>query len=389
MLKESAAKAVTRRMGADDFRFPWYRDVFQAVQRVVEAGKPVDVVTLVDELGDARLDDLIALADFLPSAANIDHYIEQALTYARERRITDKMRRIAISDDEQLPQLEAMVKEERDAVKPVGDGLESLRSVADHLDRLAEKRRANFITTGFASFDTYNGGFPLGSLSIIGARPRVGKTAIALNVMVHAIRTGNKTALYSLEMPREQIYERMDAQVARVPYGSIHNQETTPEQDAAISTAMIDLASTGLLNVYEDIRSASAIYDETMRIRPRVIFIDYAQRVRPDAYHDNRHRELEQIVAKLKTLAIDANCHVCLLSQLSRAGNDKPSLEALKESGSLEEGGDIVWLLHREASGDGKTLGNHGRIIIAKNKYGEEGEIPLDWNGQYQQFKEA
>lgn len=389
MLKDSAAKAVIRRMSAADFSQVLYRMVFGAMCRLIEGGKPVDLTTLCGELGDEYFNDLVALADYVPSAANLDHYIEQALSVARERRITDRMRRVAMSDEPQLPQLEAMVKDERDAVKPAGDGLETVRAVADYLDDLADGNKGDFVTTGFASFDSYNGGFPVGSLSMIGARPRVGKTAIALNIMAHCATLGVKSAMYSLEMSRKQVFDRLAAQVARVPYGDIHRRTTTPQQIAAISEKMAEMATGDRLNIYDDIRSASAIYDETMRIRPRIIFIDYAQRVRPDAYHDNRHREIEQIVARLKSLAIDAQCHVCLLSQLNRAGNDKPTLEALKESGSLEEGGDIIWLLHREASGDGKTLGNHGRIIIAKNKYGEEGEIPLTWSGQYQQFQEA
>jgi replicative DNA helicase len=395
MLEPWAAEQVASRLSPADFQVEANKVIFAAMKKLHGEGKPVDFATVLDECGDHEkvvqiggLDYVLELNRFVVSAVNIEHYINTIQENSREARIIYSIGEISNSDSPSLPQLEKLVEQEKAAIKPVGNELQTAEAVEEYLEDLDNPKGGMLFLTGFPKFDKYMGGLPRGSLSIIAARPRVGKTAIALNIMEHSIRSGYKTAFFSLEMTRRQLLDRLAAASTEARYTDIHARQTTKEQNKQIGTELVDLLGGYRLNLFDDVRSVSGIVSEIARIKPDIAFIDYAQKVRPDRQTESRHHDIEAIVDRLKEAAIQQNCHICLLSQLSREGAEKPKLEALKESGSLEEGGDIVMLLHRKAEPDG-TIAAGGLLVVAKHKYGETGSVDLYFNGQHQKFTEA
>jgi replicative DNA helicase len=397
MSDQLAAKYVAERLAEADFLVPSNREIFRAVRALYDAKKPVDAMLVYDEVAGntavervdgGALSYITDIAMFIASPSLVEHYIELVKGNAAEERQRVALARIMESkDDAILPLLERLVADERAMYTPGAENSTDA-AISAYLDELADPVNNDLFTTGIPSFDTDLGGLPRGSLSIIAARPRVGKTALALNITAHNRRTGYNVAFFSLEMTAKQLFDRLAAANTDALYHNIFHRRLKPEQQAEISTQLVEL-SRGKLNIYDNIRSISGIVAETVRIAPDIIFIDYVQRIRPDKNRDSRHLEIDGIVDRLKELAITQNCHVCLLSQISRAGAEKPTLETLKESGSLEEGGDIIMLLHRDSNDKGRTLEKSGGLIIAKHKYGECGYVPLWFDGAHQRFTET
>jgi replicative DNA helicase len=394
LLDAAALARVVEGLVVADFQNEANRAIFKAMKKMHGEGKPVDFATLFEEVGDdehvrriGKLDYLLELSNFLPSAVNVESYINSVTEYGRESRITDAMRRIAISDDPALPQLDRLIADERAAIKSTGRNPAEV--VAEYLDELCDGGEKALFTTGFPKFDEHCGGLPRGSISCLAARPRVGKTALALNIMTHNIYSGYNAAYFSLEMTVKQLLDRIGASTSGVPYGPIFRRKLERGQQAAVGKELVDLTGGNRLNLYDNIRSCNGIVAEARRIGADLIFIDYIQRVRPDERRTKRNEEIEEIIYRLKDAAIALSCHICILSQIGRQGADKPTIQDLKESGALEEGSDIIMLLHRKSENEGRILLPEGSLIVGKHKYGQEGYISIYFDGNRQKFQET
>jgi replicative DNA helicase len=394
MLDVMAQKTAIDKLEPDDFRNEANRTIFEAMRMLHRDGKPVDFVTVSDAVENTDavtriggLEYLIELNRFVASAANIEAYTVMVQQNAQEARISDGAMRIAQSDDPSIAALERLIEREKGRIKaPAKDGA---ALVAEYLEELCDGSEKTLFSTGFLKFDTYMGGLPRGSVSCIAARPRIGKTAFALNIMAHNINHGYRTAYFSLEMTAKQLLDRLAAAGAKVPYGIIHRKKPEAGHMAAISEELADISMGGKLNLYDNVRSVNGIITEAERVKADLIFIDYIQRVRPEESRHKRNEEIEQIVYRLKDAAIQLNAHICMLSQISRQGADKPKIEDLKESGALEEGSDIIMLLHRHSDNEGRDIKPTGFVAVAKNKYGDQGYCELWFEGKFQKFSEA
>jgi replicative DNA helicase len=398
MQESWAAKQVVDRMDERDFQNEANRAIFTAMKKLYGEGKPIDFLTLDAEVGSnknlLKMDGgaiayLVDLSGFAVSAVNTEHYINTALEIGREYRIQRVAATLDQTAEPSLTVLERLVEAERATLKPVGDNNEPMQAVADYMDDLCDGAELSLFTTGLPTLDNDMGGLPRGSLSIIAARTRQGKTTLALNFMVHNIRSKHKTAFFSLEMTRKQILDRISSMTTNTPYSMIHKRVLQEGHRQVICNELPELAAGTRMNILDSVHSVSGIISEIERIKPDILFIDYVQKIRPDRYTESRHHDIEAIIDRLKEAAVRYDCHICVLSQINRAGSDKPRLENMKESGALEEGGDIVMILHRENGPDGRTPGEIGVLMVEKHKYGETGFVDVFFKGKYQQFSES
>lgn len=238
------------------------------------------------------------------------------------------------------------------------------------------------MATGFPTLDTMlNGGFAAGTVATVGARPSVGKTTFSLNIA--AAHPQEKVLFFSIEMTARMIYDRLIADKANVPYpAAIHHK-----MPKATAKAVLD--SYPLLVLVDDVSAVETITDRIYSEKPRLVVIDFIQIVTSDKrFVDNRQR-IDYISQRLKQAAKATGCCILVLSQLTRAGKDRPTMSDLKESGGLEQDSDYVLLIHRPYVQD-KTSGEHQAnettVICDKNKFGNTGEWQFDFDGLHQRF---
>lgn len=396
MMEPWAVKPVVERLTATDFQNEANRTIWKAMKKLHSEDKPVDLVTLMDEVGgDATfnriggLDYLLELNNMLASAVHVEHYINLVIENSREHRIARAFNRIIEAEEPSLPQLRKLIESEEAMIKPVETGMETAETIVEYLDELCDGREKTLFFTGLPRFDNDLGGLPRGSVSILAARPRVGKTALAQGVQLHNHYSGYKTSYFSLEMTKKQLLDRFSAMTAHVPYGAIHKRNLENGQRMAISKELADLTTGNRFHLFDNVRSVSGIIAEAGRVKADIVFVDYIQKVHPDERRNKRNEEIEGIMDRFKEAATMLDAHFCILSQISREGADRPKLEYLKESGAIEEGGDIVMLLHRGKPQGQEMLLPSGVLIVAKHKYGEEGAIDIVFDGKHQRFTEA
>ena len=265
------------------------------------------------------------------------------------------------------------------------------------------------VPTGFSKFDYYTGGLRNSDLIILGARPSQGKTAMALNIACNAcVNHGVPTAIFSLEMGRHAIYERMlcssaMAKISEVRNGQFaHNKwKDLLRELARLSEAPMYIDDTPGLTITEIRMRARRLANELAKENKKLglIIIDYLQFVRSSIRFESRQQEVSEISRMLKELARTLDVPVLALSQLNRRNEDRnrkdnrPQLSDLRESGAIEQDADVVALIHRESFGKSKEeiaatpgLDRKATLIIAKQRNGPTGDIDLTYLGEYTLF---
>jgi replicative DNA helicase len=383
-----------------DFILPENQAVYEAIKGLEAAGKPVDAMMLADALRDDRatlaaggMDYLIALASFLPSAVNLQHYMAIVAANSRERRIADSLRRITLSHDEALPQLKALVEEEQAALKPVGAGVGLGEQIEALIGRLADPAPGQRIHSGIPKLDSITGGLPKKCISVVGARPGVGKTCLMLNWSMRAITDRHRATVFSLEMPAEHLLERFASFMAKVSYSDINQNKAERADILRIGERLVDLMSGDRLTLIDDVSSVEGIVSEIARTSPDIVFIDYMQIVEPERrYRDSRTREIAETARTLKKAAKKFDCHICVLSQLNRDASERePTKTDFAESDSQAQQFDYCMLLHRPPFyiPNRDVGGNRATLILDKNKYGAPTRLKLDFDGAHQRFVEG
>ena len=267
-------------------------------------------------------------------------------------------------------------------------------SVFENLSKLADSRDViTGVTTGYTRLDKLTAGLQPSDLIIVAARPSMGKTAFSLCMGLNAaIRQGVPVAVFSLEMPREQIALRMLCSDARVNMQSVR-QGTLREEDWIKLAKSIGPMSNS--PVYID--DTAGITPTQLRSRCRrlmmdkgldLIIVDYLGLMHADGKTENRQLEVSEISRQLKAIALELKVPLIACAQLSRASttrdNKRPALSDLRDSGSIEQDADVVMFIHREGYYDPETADkNVGEIIIAKQRNGPLGTVKVAWLSEY------
>jgi replicative DNA helicase len=341
-------------------------------QYMKSAGKAVDIVLVRDELKAVNKLEMIGgveylrkLAESVPSSANWSYYAQIVITKSSERtmitsaeKLLERLYDPTIDERTKIGAFEQALLEispdSHNEITHIGDGLINLISEIEK--RQENKAFTGGISTGFAEIDDYIGGLRPGNLYIIGARPAMGKSALAQNMAESASAEGHACLVFSLEMAKVQWQERLISSQAKVSsnkllHGALGASDWTNVVNAAsaISSMPIYLADVPEL-------TPAKILTDSIRYRHRhnikVIFVDYMQLMTSGQRHGNREAEIAYISRSMKLLARKLNLPVVVLCQLSRKCEERtdkrPMLSDLRESGSIEQDADVVILLYRD-----------------------------------------
>jgi len=413
LLSHNAALMAVESLKEEDFYDPAHREIFAAMAYLGSMSRPIDLVTLESELGRrGKLEGvggfqyLIELSRFVPSAANVQAYIkivDEKSTLRKLIRASEEIAQMSyageLETEDVLAQSEKLIYDI--SMRKGGEMLEPIQPVLlktyEKIEQLAiNKGRIEGVPTGYSELDDLLTGLHGGELVLVAARPSMGKTAFGMNVVGNAaIRAGKKAAVFSLEMPSEQLVMRMMCTEARVNMQNVRRGILETDEWMRLCEAM---ASIGESQIYID--STSGITVPQMRSKARrlqmesgldLIMVDYLQLMSGAGQFGSRQEEVSNISRSLKTLAQELNVPIMALSQLSRAPtgrtNHRPMLNDIRDSGAIEQDADVVMFVHREDYYDKETeMKNIAEIIIAKQRNGSLGTVNLGWRGEFTWF---
>ncbi|HMD46730.1 MAG TPA: replicative DNA helicase [Acidimicrobiales bacterium] len=416
LLSNDAVSAALEICGAGDFYKPAHGHIFGAVLSLFGSGEAIDVVTVTEELKRAGLLDavgdpayLVSLQANTPSIANAVHYARIVEEHALLRRlvgVAGEIAEIGFSSPEDvsvaLDHAESLVfdvaqRRVVESIKPLrellGPSLDRIEQLAEHNDTVTGLR------TGYVDLDEMLAGLQPASLTIVGARPSMGKTSFALGMVAHAgVVERRPVLLFSLEMGHIELTQRLLSSEAlvdahRLRIGRLHDPDWDKVSHAIsrLSDAPIYIDDNPNLTVM-DIRARARRLKQSEGELGLVV-VDYLQLMTGRQRAENRQVEVAEISRGLKILARELDVPVVALSQLSRGlesrQDKRPMLSDLRESGSLEQDADVVIFLYREEQYDPEApLDRRGmaEVIVAKHRNGRTGSVHLAFLNQYARF---
>lgn len=378
------------------------RMIFAAIRAQIIAGKQADVITVFEELRDRLMDGLAylnSLAQNTPSAANIVRYSDMVRDAALRRALISETSKLAELATEKAKSAAEILDMAQTAIGKLAETrvqkepIRASEAMLAHVDVMDNRmsRKVHGIASGFTHLDEMlNGGFNRGNLVIVGARPSMGKTALALNVASN-MADDYSVLFLSQEMGVGELLDRSIAFLGRIPLGKIIRAEMSEQEWGQFTHANIKLKEK---NLYVEDQGALTLLDvraKAMLTKRKhgldVLVVDYLQLMQGDG--DNRNAQIEEISRGLKALAKELNIVVIALSQLNRqAAQRRPQMSDLRDSGAIEQDADIVIFIHRDEVNDPNThLKGFADLIVGKNRQGSIGDILLRYEGQYTQFE--
>ncbi|MDI6808777.1 MAG: replicative DNA helicase [Candidatus Eisenbacteria bacterium] len=415
LLDEEAIPRCIEILEESDFHFDRHRKLFKAIVQLYMNNRPADAVTLAEEL--ARMEALeevggrsyiSSLLDYVATSGNVEFHSKIIVEKSTLRKLINAAGQIskeafdAVDDSASiLDRAEASIFRISDArtrggFVPMKEILKhSFEAIQELYDR---KRHFTGVTTGFAELDNLTSGFQKSDLIVIAGRPTMGKTSFGLNVAANvAIEHKLPVAVFSLEMSKEQLVQRMLCSQARVDAhrlrtGYLKDSEWPALTTAAgrLSEAPIYIDDSPSLSILEMRAKARRLRKET---ELALIVIDYLQLVRGLPGAENRQQEISQISRSLKALAKELEVPVIAISQLSRApekrGDDRrPVLSDLRESGAIEQDADVVIFIFRpEVYDKNDETRGIAELIIGKQRNGPSGTVEVVFISEYTRFE--
>lgn len=399
----------------EDFYRPAHQFIYQAMMAMYQSNEPADLVTVTNWLKkEQHLDGvggpayLAQLVDQVPSTANIAHYahivydmsvLRHVITGAGE--IIQKGYEAKGDVDQYLDQAEKIIFEI--AQRKVGEGFTHVKDIVKNsfkmIEQLYERKEAiTGVPTGFGDFDKMTSGLQPSDLVIVAGRPSMGKTALALNMAGHAaVHSGHKVAVFSLEMSKEQLVQRLLCSEARVDasrlrIGFLHESDWPKLTRAAgsLSEAAIFIDDAAAQTVLE-MRAKCRRLQRSQGLD--MVVVDYLQLMRGGGRNmESREREIADISRSLKALAKELRVPVVALSQLNRSvesrQDKRPQLSDLRESGSLEQDADVIAFVYRDEVYNKETPDKGvAEIIIGKQRNGPIGTVRLAFLNTFTRFE--
>jgi len=415
LISESAIARVIDRLKPEHFYKIAHRNIYSAIVALFGQSQPVDVLTVSEKLKESdKLEGaggrvyVSDLALGTVSAANIEHYADIILEKALLRDVGAAGQKIAelIYDDlepgEVVDQAEQLIfkaceRKTSGAVTPLGEIV--LDSYGMIEERAKNKDDLSGLPSGFYDLDAITSGFQKSDLIIVAARPSMGKTAFCLNIAHEAAKSkGVPVAVFSLEMSKEQLVQRLLCSEAEVDSNRIRTGRLEDEDWTKLAVAMQTLSD---VPVHIDDTSGLTVMDIRAKCRRLcakeknlgLIIIDYLQLMTGGDKKQNREQEISAISRGLKNLARELNVPIIALSQLSRAlesrTNKRPMLSDLRESGAIEQDADVVAFIYREEYYDPDNADVKGKaeVIVAKQRNGPTGSVELLFQKNITKFR--
>lgn len=418
MLSSENFDAVAELVQPTDFYHPQHRLIFNHMLELVQANKPLDLITVSECLDNKKeLDSagglayLAELAKNTPSVSNITAYARIVRERATLRQLIGVAQEIANSGFHpdgrdtvtllsQAEQKVAGISEGRlkdGGFSKVNDLLKSTVQRIDDLNK--SDSDITGLTTGFKDLDKMTSGWQKGDMVVIAARPSMGKTALAMNAVENALLQGDgkPVLVFSMEMPAQSLIMRMLSSIGKIDQTRVRTGKLEQGDWDKLQAAVIKLRDKPLF-----IDDSAGISTAELRGRVRrhhkehgeigLIMIDYLQLMRGDSSsNENRTNEVSEISRSLKAVAREFNCPVLVLSQLSRAVENRPNKRPinsdLRESGAIEQDADVIMFIYRDEvyNEESKDKGT-AEIIIGKQRNGPTGTARLSFQGKYTRF---
>ncbi len=422
LIDNTAFDKVADLVSAEDFYRDDHKRIWRHVLKLLEAGKPADVVTVGESIEASEDKDraggsayLGALAQNTPSALNIRRYAELVRERSVQRRLAQVATEIAETAlspsgkdvSQLLDEAESRIMEIGEAGNRGTQGFEGIQPVLarvferiDHLYHQDNKSDVTGVATGFTDLDEKTAGFQPGDLIIVAGRPSMGKTAFALNIAEHvSMKEGGPVAIFSMEMGATQLAMRLLGSLARVDQHKMRTGRLNDEEWEKLSTAMgklheapIFIDETAALNALELRSRARRMSRQYGKLG--LVLVDSLQLMSASSAGENRATEISEISRSLKALAKALAVPVVALSQLTRAlesRNDKrPMMSDLRESGAIEQDADVILFIYRDEVYFPEKPESRGtaEIIIGKQRNGPIGKIDLTFLGEHTRFED-
>jgi replicative DNA helicase len=389
-------------MVTEAFYVQAHQEIYQAALALHSQGKPTDLITVTIWLRDHHLLDhiggtayLAQLVDRTVSAVNIDRYAALVMDkYLRRQLISagheivdlgyDSTQNLEIVFDEAEKKIFSLTQNRpQEGLIPLN---ETLIHTFQEMEQLQQQTALPGIATDFYDLDAMTGGFQRSDLIIIAGRPSMGKTSFSLNIAHNVAKQNLTVAIFSLEMSKEQLSQRLLATEANIESNRLRSGRLAQNDLEKIIDAMSNLS---ILPIYIDDSSSLTVTQMRSQVRRLqasqkgqlgLVLLDYLQLM--DGGSDNRVQELSRITRSLKGLAREVNVPVIALSQLSRAvesrNNKRPMMSDLRESGSIEQDADLVMMLYRDEYYNPDTPDRGvAEVIVTKHRNGPTGAIKL------------
>ncbi len=415
LIDEEVIADVAELVAAHDFYDKQHAAIFGAMMRLYERHKPVDLLTLTDELkkkdelesvgGSAYLTEL---TNYVPSAAHAQSYAEMVAEKAVRRRLIKASAEISeLGFNEDTTTQEILEKAEAELFSVSDQSLKqdlvSLESIlTESFDRIEElhrnKGQLRGIRTGYRDLDNMTAGLQRSDLIILAARPAMGKTTLVTNLAYNVATIAKQPVLFfSLEMSKEQLVDRMLSDASGVDSWNIRTGNLSDDDFAKLSEAMGEMAEAP---IYIDDTPGLSVLEMRTKARRKhheqplgLIIVDYLQLLQAAGNHGgNRVQEVSEISRGLKLIARELNVPLIALSQLSRTVETRtppvPQLSDLRESGSIEQDADIVSFIYRPGyyEPDNPEVQNITDLIIAKHRNGPVGKVQLYFHPERLRF---
>ena len=413
IINKEAINIAIEQIHPEDFYKEANKEIFKAIIELFNRNEPVDLITLSEELkrrGNLEnIGGVTYLADLSGGVAitsNIKYYcdiVEEKSILRRLIQSCDEIMGKSYEDSEEVGSIIEQAEKNifditqgrhREGFSPIKEVL--LDSFSRIEEMAANQGQLTGLTTGFIDIDNKLSGMQKSDLILLAARPSMGKTALGINIAVNsAIKANASVAIFSLEMSKEQLVQRMISSVAHVDLQKIISGRLAEDEWIKIINAMAPLSQS---EISIDDTAGISLMEMMAKCRRLkiekgldLVVIDYLQLMESSGRQENRQQEISTISRGLKGLAKEMECPVVALSQLSRApelrSDHRPILSDLRESGAIEQDADVVMFLYRdEYYHEDSDKKNIGEVILSKHRNGPTGVIELVWKGEYTKF---
>jgi replicative DNA helicase len=414
LLNNSHYQEAACRIEAFDFSLDSHRRVFMRIGELMAAGQGVDIVTLAEQLQRHKELSLVggvawlaSLTEGLPRRLSIEDYVRIVKDKSLLRQTIAESGRVGVLAGDQTGSAEEVLAEAESAFRRIaGKAITvGLTSVADYIksnypciDKIFEHNaRLTGIASGFAPLDTLTAGFQPKELTILGARPSIGKTAVAGNIAIHVAMSGKTVAFFSLEMPSKALIDRICCARGGVDLQAHRHGRLSEAQKQHYLRSLAEVIDAPLYIDDQPGQTAASIEANAARLQASagldLVVVDYLGLMAAERKGmENREQAVAAISRAMKGLAKRLNVPVILLSQLNRElykrTDKRPILSDLRESGAIEQDADLVLFLHREEyyNREDPSLTGKGELIIAKARNGPLGTVHLHYDARTCRF---
>jgi replicative DNA helicase len=414
LIDEDAISVAIQYLRSEDFYTTAHKRIYEAILGLFNKGLKADIITVTGELRQTgKLDEaggpdyVASMTSIVPTAANIEYYAQTVQDYSLRRALLRVSYEISATAFDEAMEPRLILEENQQKLFDLSDNrhafsFKSAKEIIPDAIKIIEniyhsKKEYTGIPSGFDDLDKLTSGFQPSELIIIGARPSMGKTALALTMAAHiSIVRKIPTAFFTLEMSDMALAQRLISSEARIESNALRTGFLKSDDLQKLLKAagniyeaplyIVDMPNMKLLDLRAQARRLRA------QQKVEIIFIDYLTLISSENFRLQRHEQIAEISRSLKSLARELNIPIVVLSQLTReAEKEKPNLSAIRESGSIEQDADVVMFLHRERDSDKKPEDDIGEgsktsLILAKQRNGPVGTIEIVFLRKYTKF---